>query len=221
MNTNIKMGWKGAGLGCFAILSTHGVQAADVNAKQAISSIDANLVTTQKDFGRFKVEVQAPADVDVGNLLRGVNGSVAKAASDASNESLFSTVNSAIDAVRSKDYPQATVGITLTNTGSTLKSTSGYVDLYQAFYWWNKSVGYNGSVYAYNYYVNTSACFMRNQYGTWAPSSQSNGTWTNLSWIYSGGLQTMGATGYDNYKGCLWYGKSSSNKGDFVMYFFN
>lgn len=200
-NNKVYLNAKKLGLGCIAVSLGQSLCAAE--AVEKISPSAGNLVSTQRDFGTFKVEVQAPANVDTSNLLRGVNGTVKNMPVNTSNSDLFSAVSSSIDTVRTKEYPDADIELTITRTGATPKSTSGYVDLYKSYYRWNKYVDYNNATYARNFHVNTVACFMRSQYGKWAPSLQSNGSWSNYSWIYGGGVHAMTASGYDNYKGCM------------------
>ena len=187
----------------------------------------SNSVKTQRVFDGFEIEIEAPSNVDPSVLLRDVPAITTAAATGdspkASTEESFKKVADAIDKVRSTQFRNVPLSLTITRTGASVKpqSTYQYVDLYRVFYRWNYTVGYGGTYYAYNYYVNTVSCFARNQYGTWRPAYQSNGSWYYPSYIYGGGVGAMTASGYDNYKGCYWQGLSSSNKGDFVIYMYN
>lgn len=184
-------------------------------------------VTTHQAFDGFEIEIQAPSKVDPSLLLRDVPTKVAAAANGGlrtiSTENTFKEVADAVDKVRNTQFRNIPVSLTITRTSTKAKtlSTSSYVDLYRAVYWWNRYANYGEAIYSYNYYVNTVSCFARNQYGIWRPAYQKSGSWYYPSYIYGGGVGAMTATGYDNYKGCYWQGLSNSNKGDFVIYMYN
>lgn len=183
----------------------------------AAVSQDANLAKASKNFNGFKVEIEAPSVEIAQHLLSVIPSTIEDTADTAAK------VSEAINQVRIKNYPDDMVAVDITKLAekSGNKATSSYVDAYRTFYLWNRVVGYNGQVYAYNYNVNTVTCVGRSQSGTWYGQYQSNGAWSNVGYFYTGGMQTMYATGYDNRKGCNWWGKSSYNKGDFIIYFFN
>lgn len=188
-----------------------------LGADSVRTSQDADLLKTSKTFAGFKVELAAPATVDAQQLLNAIPDGLTY------NEETFAKVSGAVDKVRSKLYPEETISLDVSRLGekATTRTVSGNVSLYKANYWWNRSAGYNGQVYGYNYYRNTVACFLRVQKGSWYGQYQVSGSWYNQGMVYTGGVQTMYATGSDNYKGCNWWGKSVSNKGDFVIYVFD
>lgn len=180
-------------------------------------SQDGNLVKASKDFNGFKVEVEAPSLAIAQHLLSAVPANLTDTADTATK------ISEAINQVRMKNYPDDAVSVDVIRPAekNANKSTSSYVDAYRIFYLWNRVVGYNGQIYAYNYNVNTVVCVGRSQTGTWYGQYQSNGAWSNVGYIYTGGMQTMSSTGYDNRKGCNWWGKLNYNKGDFIIYFFD
>lgn len=194
------------------ILASLGLMSANT-----LMSAEANAVKTTKSFNGFKVELVAPSSVDAQQLLSAIPEGLTY------SEDTAAKVSTAVDKVRVKTYPDETISLDVIRLGEkvTSKTTSGYVSLYKANYWWNRVVAYNGRVYGYNYYRNTVTCFARTQYGSWYGQYQVNGTWYNQGYVYAGGVQAMYATGSDNNKGCNWWGKSSSNKGDFVIYVFD
>lgn len=200
-----------AGAGLLAVGS---LMAADSGPR--VSS-EADLVKTSKTFNGFKVEIAAPASVDPQQLLSAIPAGLTYA------EDTLTKVSAAVDKVRVKAYPNDPVSLDVSRIGekSANKTTSGTVSLYAIKTRWNKVVGFNGQTYAYNFYRNTATCFARVQSGSWYGQVQYNGTWTDVGYVYSGGVQHMYSTGADNYKGCNWWGKSSYNKGDFIMYFFD
>lgn len=200
-----------AGFGLLAAGSLLG-SSTDVTVSQ-----DNTLVKTSKTFNGFKVDIGAPASVDGQQLLNAIPEGLKY------SEDVFDKVSTAVDKIRAKAYPDETISLDVSRLGdkTTNKATSDYVNLYKANYWWNRTAGFNGQVYGYNYYRNTVACFVRAQYGSWYGQYQSSGTWYNQGYVYAGGLQTMYVTGSDSYKGCNWWGKSSANKGDFIMYVFD
>lgn len=179
-------------------------------------SVEADLVKTSKTFDGFKVELTAPLSVDAQQLLEAIPTQLTY------SEDAFAKVSAAVDKVRLKAYPDAPISLSVSRLGSkATKTTSNYVSLYTANYWWNRTANLNGQIYGYNYYRNTVVCFVRVQNGSWYGQYQNNGSWSNQGYVYTGGLQTMYVTGYDNYKGCNWWGKSVNNKGDFVIYVFD
>ncbi|GEM_PF-3336811 len=181
------------------------------------NSNDTDLVKTTKVFNGFKVELAAPAAVDAQQLLNAIPADLKY------SQEVFGEVSDAVDKLRVKLYPDATISLDVSRLGEgkSAKTTSGSVTLYTVITRWNYVAGYNGQVYAYNYYRNTAVCFARVQSGSWYGQFQYNGSWTNVGYVYAGGVHHMYSTGYDNYKGCNWWGKSSYNKGDFIMYFFD
>lgn len=201
-------------LASVGLLATDALLGADTDPK--VSS-GGELIKTSKTFNGFKVEVAAAASVDAQQLLDSIPHDLTYAADTASK------VSAAVDRVRTKLYPDETISLDVSRLGDKAvnKTTSGYVSLYKANYWWNRTAGLNGQVYGYNYYRNTVTCFVRVQYGSWFGQYQSGGTWYNQGYVYAGGLQAMYATGSDSYKGCNWWGKSNANKGDFIIYVFD
>lgn len=180
------------------------------------TSEETGLVKTTKLFTGFKVELSAPASVDAQQLLDTIPVDLKF------SQEVFAKVSDAVDKLRVKFYPEASISLDVNRVGeSATKSVVGNVNLYAVKTRWNKVVGYNGQTYAYNYYRNTAVCFARVQNGSWYGQVQYNGSWTDVGYVYAGGVQHMYSTGYDNYKGCNWWGKSSYNKGDFIMYFFD
>lgn len=202
------------GLASVSLLTAGTLLAADVSPS---SSSYADALTTTKTFKGFKVELSAPASVDAQQLLDAIPEDLTYSAT------VFDQVSAAVDKLRVKAYPDAPISLDVTRLGEKAanKTTSGTVTLYSVVTRWNKVVGYNGQVYAYGYYRNTAVCFARVQSGSWYGQVQYNGSWTNVGYVYSGGIQHMYSTGADNYKGCNWWGKSSYNKGDFIIYFFD
>lgn len=197
-----------------SLFTTSALFGANIESKL---SPEADSVKTSKTFNGFKVEISAPASVDAQYLL-----SVIPTALTYSEET-FSKVSAAVDKVRVKSYPDEPISLDVSRLGdkSATKATSGVVTLYKVLTRWNVSGSYNTQVYAYNYYRNTTVCFARVTSGSWYGQVQYNGSWTNVGYVYNGGVQHMYSTGSDNYKGCNWWGKSSYNKGDFIMYFFD
>lgn len=200
-----------ASVGLFA---TSALLGADADSR---SSEDAGVVKTTKEFTGFKVELAAPASVDAQQLMNAIPAGLTY------SPDVFTKVSEAVDKVRTKLYPDASISLDVSRLGAKTanKTTSGSVTLYSVQTRWNKVVGYNGQAYSYNYYRNTAVCFARVQSGSWYGQVQYNGAWTNVGYVYAGGVQHMYSTGTDNYKGCNWWGKSSYNKGDFIMYFFD
>lgn len=179
-------------------------------------SQEDGLIKTSKTFNGFKVDIDAPISVDAQQLLNAIPGGLSY------SQDVLTTVSAAVDKVRAKVYPDAEISLEVSRLGDkSARTTSGLVSLYAIRTRWNKVVGYNGQTYAYNYYRNTAVCFARVQSGSWYGQVQYNGAWTNVGYVYAGGVQHMYSTGIDNYKGCNWWGKSSYNKGDFIMYFFD
>lgn len=197
-----------------SLLATNSLVVADTVPS---NSGAADLVKTTKVFNGFKVELAAPASVDAQQLLSAIPADLKY------SQEVFSKVSEAVDKLRLKLYPDVAISLDVSRLGekTATKATGGSVTLYTVVTRWNQVVGYNGQVYAYNYYRNTAVCFARAQSGSWYGQVQYNGSWTNVGYVYAGGLQHMYSTGYDNYKGCNWWGKSTYNKGDFIMYFFD
>lgn len=195
------------------LLTTSALLAVDTTPNM---SEETGLVKTTKLFTGFKVELSAPASVDAQQLLDTIPVDLKF------SQEVFAKVSDAVDKLRVKLYPEASISLDVNRVGeSATKSVVGNVNLYAVKTRWNKVVGYNGQTYAYNYYRNTAVCFARIQNGSWYGQVQYNGSWTDVGYVYTGGVQHMYSTGYDNYKGCNWWGKSSYNKGDFIMYFFD
>lgn len=201
-------------LATLGLLATNSLVAADTAPSH---STGTDLVKTTKIFDGFKVDLAAPASVDAQQLLNAIPTDMKY------SQDVFSKVSESVDRLRLKLYPEASISLDVSRLGekAATKSTSSSVNLYTVVTRWNQVVGYNGQVYAYNYYRNTAVCFARVQSGSWYGQVQYNGSWTNVGYVYTGGIQHMYSTGYDNYKGCNWWGKSSYNKGDFIMYFFD
>ncbi|HPY39579.1 MAG TPA: hypothetical protein PLM98_03590 [Thiolinea sp.] len=197
-----------------SLLAASSLLGAGVESK---SSQEADSIKTSKTFNGFKVDISAPTSVDAQQLL----GAIPEDLNYSAN--VFDKVSAAVDKVRTKSYPDASIALDVTRLGekAASKTTSGYVSLYAVKTRWNKVVNYNGQVYSYNYYRNTAVCFGRVQSGSWYGQVQANGSWTDVGYVYAGGVQHMYSTGSDDYKGCNWWGKSSYNKGDFIMYFFD
>ena len=200
---------------CVGLVATNSLFGADATNPQA--SEDEGLVKITQLFSGFKVELATPAEVNAQQLMDAIPAGLTY------SQDVFAKVSEAVDKARAKLYPDARISLDISRLGekSTNRATSGNVTLYAIRTHWNKVVGYNGQVYAYNYYRNTAVCFARVQSGSWYGQFQYNGSWTNIGYVYTGGVQHMYSTGPDNYKGCNWWGKSSYNKGDFIMYFFD
>lgn len=196
------------------LLTTSALLAVDTTPNM---SEETGLVKTTKLFTGFKVELSAPASVDAQQLLDTIPVDLKF------SQEVFAKVSDAVDKLRVKLYPEASISLDVSRIGekAATRATGGSVTLYTVQTRWNKVVGYNGQAYAYNYYRNTAVCFARVQNGSWYGQVQYNGSWTDVGYVYAGGVQHMYSTGYDNYKGCNWWGKSSYNKGDFIMYFFD
>lgn len=201
-------------LAALGLLATNTLLAVETTPS---NSNDADLVKTTKVFDGFKVELAAPASVDAQQLLNTIPIDLKY------SQEVFSKVSELVDKLRLKLYPDASISLDVSRLGekTATKATSGNVTLYTVITRWNYAVNYNGQMYAYNYNKNTAVCFARAHNGSWYGQVQYNGSWTNVGYVYAGGVQHMYSTGYDNYKGCNWWGKASYNKGDFIMYFFD
>lgn len=184
---------------------------AQADAIQVKESTLSNSNTTTTDILNFRIEVEAGKGINAHELLSGVSF----------DAGTIDEVTKAVDKARKALHPNDAIKLSITRKPEAViepKVVSGYISLYTAKLWWNQAVYYGGAVYAYNYYVNTVACFMDVTAGSWNQQVQDNGAWINVGTYSAVGAMTR--TGYDNYKGCWYKGMSSYNKANIVMYFY-
>ncbi|MGL4187056.1 MAG: hypothetical protein ACRCR4_14855 [Thiotrichaceae bacterium] len=187
---------------------------------------NVGFVKTTKMVNDIKVEIEAPATVDVQPLL---NAMPAVTGSDA-----VSKVDNALDTARQKLLPKVAMSIVVSKankpqTTSTnraiVKATTQTIDVSQAVRYVNRSLGLNQWITTPSKKTNGTACFVHVRTGKIEFDYQNNAninTWYYRSTVTANNTDAFAQGGNDTtYKGCAWKGLNSANTGDFVAYFYN
>ena len=202
----------------FLALAAPGAKAQPAPTTDEAQGTSAKLTREELKLGSISLEMQVPKGVNRKLLV----SQLPVRSASASDSEYMQALAEGFDRARQLLYPEAQIALTLTRDGGapSTRSTTGTVDLYKRANYWNWSAGAGGYVYAYNYYVNTVMCIIDPASGSWDAQIQNNGSWTYFeSNMLADGIST--ASGADNYKGCYFSAKASSNKANLHYYFYN